>query len=197
PAVAVHVRVDIYKDPMAEDAADSRMLLVAQPFEQGGHAVEYLFPGRRDVRRTSYVDGAVAVAGEVVRFQDARLDARAEQGAIPVGMIVFDDRTGVLVVQDLRDAAFNRVECQPVTARGHGIAPLLVRRVVIGVPSAASNALDERLADAIAFDRQRVIGVGDVDLVNSLHVGVGVLRYARRPGKTPDNVFTHALPGRV
>jgi hypothetical protein len=53
----------------------------------------------------------------------------------------------------------HRVDCR--TRR----AMLTVTLVRIRIPSAAALALDQRGADAVPLDGQRVIGVSDIDLL--------------------------------
>ena len=71
---------------------------------------------------------------------------------------------------------------------------LAVLSACVRVPRAAAHAIDQCGIDAVAFDRQRVIGVGDIDLLHLLEIGVDILRPCRRRRKLFDDRPTHLPP---
>jgi hypothetical protein len=83
---------------------------------------------------------------------------------------------GVLAAQDAAQTLLQRLEREPVAAGCERIALSAVLFVCVRVPRAAAHALDQCRTDAVTFDRQRVIGVGDIDPLHLLEIGVDILR---------------------
>ena len=61
-------------------------------------------------------------------------------------------------------------------------------------PSAAADALDESGRDTVALDRQRMIGVRDAGVVETLEVRLAIAGRARRCREAFDDRFAHFLP---
>ena len=85
----------------------------------------------------------------------------------------------------------------PVAAGGKRIATLPVTVPVVGVPVAGADALDQLHGDAVALDRQRVIGVAPIQVVNEGEVGFGVFRQAGCGRKRSNDRLAHRLPQRM
>src|SRR5437868_3356063 len=71
------------------------------------------------------------------------------------------------------------------------VAVALVR---IRVPGAAAHPYDKCRANAVTFDGQRVIGVGDISLLHTFHIGAGVAGPSWRRGEAVDYGAAHLLP---
>ena len=79
-------------------------------------------------------------------------------------MIAVGNTSRVLCAQDFADALLDGLERLPVAPRRQRIPVVLIALVRIGVPVAAADFLDERGADYVALDGERVIGVVNVNL---------------------------------
>lgn len=88
-------------------------------------------------------------------------------------MLLVGDEAGVLATQDAIQAIENSLIGEPVAARGQSIFIFAILLVGFRIPRAAADALDQFRADAIALDRQRMIGVGDVAVLYALEIGAG------------------------
>jgi hypothetical protein len=77
---------------------------------------------------------------------------------------------------------------EPVAARGERVGAVAVRRLLVGAPPAAGDALDEREGDPVALDRQRVVGVELVGLVDPAQIGAAAARPAGRRGQRVDDL---------
>jgi len=137
------------------------------------------------VHRTPDVDRGVTVSGKIGGAQNACRHARAEQFAIPIGVIAVGDTSGVLLPQNLLDAPLDRLKRLPVAARGERVAVVLIGFVGVGIPVSAADLLDEGRANLVTFNGQRVIGIVDVNLFDLFQVGGGAFGTARASGKMP------------
>ncbi len=95
------------------------------------------------------------------------------------------------------DAVAHRLVGLPVAAGGEGIAVRPVLRVPFGIPAVAAHAGDERRTDAIALDGERVIRIGDVDVLDPGEHAVDVRRARGRGRETVENRSPHGLPGQA
>src|SRR5450631_395586 len=95
-------------------------------------------------------------------------------------MVVFRNRAGILVAENLSDAVLDELEGLPVTTGRQRLVMFPVSLDGFRVPVAQPNAVDEVFADSVAFDRKRVIGVGDIDIV---YVAKICLRVCGNPGR--------------
>ena len=109
-------------------------------------------------------------------------------------MILLGNGPGVLATQDPAQAFLHGLKGKPIASRRERIALLAVLFVCIRVPRAAAHALDQRGADAVAFDRQRMIGVGHIDVLHLFEIDIDILRASRRRRKLFDDWATHLLP---
>ena len=78
---------------------------------------------------------------------------------------------GVLAGQHLFYALLDELKGLPIAACSHGITLVSVGFDAIGVPGPRANALDQLGTDTVAFYRQGVVGVGDIDRIHLLEVG--------------------------
>src|ERR1700736_5551529 len=128
------------------------------------------------------IDRARTITGEVRRLQNSRRNDRSEEFTIPAAMIMPRDRTGILVGEDLTDTVFDELERLPVATGRQGIMMFLVALDRRRVPVAEADAIDEVGADLVAFDGQRVIGVGHVHRIDTPKISLWVSGYAGRFG---------------
>jgi hypothetical protein len=106
-------------------------------------------------------------------------------------VILVGDRAGILAMEDPAKAVLHSLIGQPIAAGCKGVAMLAVALVRIRIPGAAAHALDQRGADAVTLDGQRVIGVSDIDLLHTFHVSAGIVGSSRRGGKSVDHDTAH------
>src|ERR1700692_5035422 len=119
------------------------------------------------MQRLADIDLAVAIAREVAGLQQADGDARREQLSIPRAVVRVCDLSRILPLQNFAEAFLHGLEGLPVAARRHGIPLLAVALVGFRIPCAAADALDASGRDAVALDRQRMIGVSDIGVVDT------------------------------
>src|ERR1700733_10125018 len=138
---------------------------------------------------------ARTITGEVRRLQNSRRNDRSEEFTIPAAMIMPRDRTGILVGEDLTDTVFDELERLPVATGRESVMMFPVALDRFRFPVAEADALDQVGADLVAFDGQRIIGVGDVDLIDVTEVSLRICRYVGRFGEGLENVLAHMRPG--
>jgi hypothetical protein len=56
------------------------------------------------------------------------------------------------------------------------IAILKVFRMLFWIPGTAADAFDEILADSVTFDRERMVGITDIHVVERLEIGLRTSR---------------------
>jgi len=109
-------------------------------------------------------------------------------------VILVCDQTGILAPQNPADAFLHNLISLPVTARRHGVALFPVAFVRLGIPYAAADTFNQLSSDAIAFDRQRMIRICDIGVVDALHVCLDIARQPRRFREAVNNRLPHLLP---
>src|SRR5205823_3040919 len=171
PSVPVMVRVDVHEYEMPQDHANGGLLFPFEQFEQCRHELADGFVIRRHVHGASDVDGSTAISGQAGGFHNAGCHTRSKQFSIP-GAVIFGRRgAGVLAGQHLLYALLDELKGLPVAACSHGVALIPVGFDAIGVPVPRANALDQFGTDTVAFYRQGVVGISDVDGIHLLEVG--------------------------
>ena len=100
-------------------------------------------------------------------------------------MIVFRNPARISTLQDPPDAFLHGLKSLPVAARGYGVPLFMVIRIGFQIPRAAADAVNQFRRDAIALDRQRMIRVCHVGVVDALHVRLDVAPQARPATKLP------------
>src|ERR1700723_2829624 len=114
------------------------------------------------MHRLADIDLAVAVAREIGGFQQADGDARREQLSIPRAVVRVRDLSRIFALQNFAEAFLHGLKGLPVAPRRHGVSLFAVTLVSFWIPGPAADAFDESGRDAVALDRQRMIGVRDV-----------------------------------
>ena len=147
--------------------------------------------------RPAKKDGAVSVAGQGRGRDETGRHGGLEQLAVPV--LVGRARANARVVPGNHgaDRFPDELKRLPVAACGKRVPTLPVTVPVVGVPVAGAHPLDQFHVDAVALDRQRVIGVVPIQVVNGGEVGFGVLRQAGCGWKSGDDRLAHRLPQRM
>ena len=107
---------------------------------------------------------------------------------------VVRDLSRIFALQNFAEAFLHGLKGLPVAPRRHGVPLFAVAFVGFRIPCAAADALDELGRDAVALDRQRMIGVRDVGVVDALEVRVDIARRARRFREAFDDRLAHFLP---
>ena len=147
--------------------------------------------------RSAKKDRAVAVAGQGRGREQTSRHGRLEQLAVPVLVGRACENGGVVSGNHGADRFPDEPERLPVAARGKRIPTPPVTVPVVGVPVTGADPLDQFRRDAITLDRQRVIGVAAIHLVDGGQVGFRVLRQAGRGWKCGDHRRAHRLPQRM
>ncbi len=163
-AVPVHIGMDVDKDKMPEHDTNGRFVSSRQQLEKSGHGVAHSFAVRRHMHRAPNIDRPVAIAGEIGGAQQSRL---SRSGQTVPGTTCRDlrrRRCRDFRHADPTNAFLTALIGLPVAARGKSVAMFAVLFVVIRIPVTTAYALDQLGADAIAFNRQRMIGVGDINV---------------------------------
>src|SRR5271155_5385523 len=111
------------------------------------------------MHRLADIDLAVAVAREIGGFQQADGDAGGEQLSIPRAVVRIRDLSRIFSLQNFAEAFLYRLKGLPVAARSHAVPLIAVALVSFRVPPPSADALDERGRNAVALDRERMIGV--------------------------------------
>ena len=140
------------------------------------------------------IDLAVAVTGKVGGFQQTGRDTRRKQFPIPRPVIFVCDQTGILAPQNPADAFLHSLISLPVTARRHGVPLFPVVFIRLRIPSAAADRSISSRRDAISLDRQRMIRICDIGVIDALHVGLDIARQTRRLREAVNNRLPHLLP---
>ncbi len=109
-------------------------------------------------------------------------------------MICVRDAAGVLTGQHFSYALLDELKGLPIAARSHGVPLISVSLVAIGVPAPRANALDQLGIDAVAFYRQGVVGVGDVDRIHLLEIGGRIDLGAWWGGEDLHDGLAHLFP---
>ena len=170
------------------------MWLFAQEVEERRHGVPHRVPVQRHVHRLADIDLAVAIAGEIGGLQQADGDARREQLSIPRAVVHVRDLSRIFPIQNFAEAFLHGLKGLPVAPRRHGVSLFAIALIGFRIPSAAADAFDKSGRDAVALDRQRMIGVCDVGVVDALEVCIDIEGRARRFWEAFDDRLSHFLP---
>src|ERR1700678_3860093 len=146
------------------------------------------------MHRLADIDLAVAVAREIGGLQQADRDARREQLPVPRAVVRVRDLSRIFSLQNFAKAFLYRLKGLPVAPRRHGVPLIAVARVSFRVPAPPADALDKVRRDPVALDRQRMIGVCDIGVVDALEVCLDIARWARRFWEAFDDRLAHFLP---
>src|SRR5215467_1059055 len=98
----------------------------------------------------------------------SRCDARLEHFAVPVSMCAANELGGIGATNDLRDSLFHALEGLPVAARCKRVAVLAVSLICSGIRCSRAHTLDQLRRDAIALNREGVIGITLINVVHEL-----------------------------
>ena len=147
--------------------------------------------------RSAKKHGFVSVAGQGRGRDQTGRHGGLEQLAVPVLVGCAYENGGIVSGNHGADRFPDELERLPVAARGKRIATPPVTVPVVGVPVTGADALDQFQRDTIALDRQRVIGVAPIHLIDAGQVGFGVLRQSGRGWKCGDHRLAHRLPQRM
>lgn len=188
--------MDVDEHEVTENDANGGLRFLLQQFKERGHEFPHRLDVRRRVHRTLDVDRGVTVSGKIGGAQNARRHARAEQFAIPIGVVAVCDTSGVLPAQNLLDALLDRLKRLPVAARRGRVAVVLIDLVGVGIPVSAADFLDKGRADLIAFNGQRVIGIVDVNFFDLFQVRSRAFGTARSCRKDAQDLFPAGSSGR-
>ena len=112
-------------------------------------------------------------------------------------MVRFRDGAGRLARHGAADAVAHRLVGLPVAAGGERVAVGPVRRVPLRVPIAAAHAGDQGRTDAIALDGERVIRIGDVEVLDPGEHELAVGGTAGREGNAVEGTASHGVPDQV
>ena len=96
-----------------------------------------------------------------------------------------------------RDRILHFLESLPVAARRQRVAALAVVVVMLRVPVPLLHSFDQRRRDAVALDRQRVVGVALIYFVDEAQILFPVLRKSGRFREVLDNRAPHRFPHRL
>src|SRR3989442_2675948 len=129
------------------------MLFVLEQLEEHRHTVAHGFSRDRHVTCTSDENLGVPVTSQVRGLENACLNARAEERAIPLPKSRLEDRARVLASDDPDDILLYKVVRLEIALCSHRAFGIPV--VAIWGPSSASYALDEFGGDRVAFDGER------------------------------------------
>src|ERR1700704_1659045 len=83
-----------------------------------------------------------------------------------------DQSTRVSPSNNLRDGLLDLLECLPIATCRKRIATFTVRLILLGVPAARANAIDQFRRDAITFNRERVIGITFINAFDKLEISL-------------------------
>lgn len=140
------------------------------------------------------IDLAAAVTGKVGGFQQTGRDTRREQFPIPRPVIFVRDQAGILALQNPADALLHGLISQPVAARRHGVPLFPAAFIGIWIPFACADTFDQLARDTIALDRQRMVRICDISVVDALHVCPDISRQTRRFREAGNDRLPHLLP---
>ena len=189
--------MDVAEEPVSEHGANGRFGFGFQQIEEGGHGIAHRFLARRHVPRAPQKHGIVAVARQNGSFDQASDDARLKQFAIPVPVGLADQSTGTAAADDFPYRLPHKPECLPVTSCGQRIEASPVDVQVVRVPVTRAHPVDHLRCDAVALDRQRVIGIVSIDFVNEGEIARGITWQSGRFGECCDHRTPHCLPERL
>ena len=99
-------------------------------------------------------------------------------------MILLGNGPGVLAAQNPAQALLHCLEGEPIAARRESIALLAVLLDCVRIPPAAAHSLDQPRADAVAFDRKRMIGVGHIDVPYLFEIASDITSGVAAPQET-------------
>src|SRR3989441_12338561 len=74
------------------------------------------------------------------------------------------ERGGVLTCDHLLDSLSHELERLPIPPRREGVAISTITSVMLGVPTALPHSLNQGGRYGVAFNGQRVVGIGPIDL---------------------------------
>lgn len=69
--------------------------------------------------------------------------------------------------------------------------------MIVRIPGSGAHALDQLRRHAIAFNRERVIGIALVDIIDKAQISLPVPRLARRIGKDRQHRLAKRFPQKV
>src|SRR5207249_6230783 len=91
---------------------------------------------------------------------------------------------------------FHELESLPVSARREGVAISAITSIMLRVPAALPDFLNQGRRDRVAFDGQRVVGIGPIDFVDEAKIRFLVCRKSRRFWERRQHLATHRFPKR-
>src|SRR5205085_12693859 len=121
-------------------------------------------------------------------------DTRLEKLAVPLAVRSTGQGSGVRAADYVADIDLDDLKSLPITARRECTAALAVDTLRIGVPVSCPHAFDQSDRDAVAFDRERMVRVGAVNIIDKLQKGRGVFGPARRRRKDVQHHSAHRFP---
>ena len=122
------------------------------------------------------INGVVTVSGQSRRSNQFRADTGLKEFAIPFPVSGSHKTTGIYSANDLGDVSLDDLKSLPVTACGQCVATLPVGVMMVRVPVARLHTLNQPIRNVVPFDRQGVVGIASIDLVDEPHIGVFVWR---------------------
>src|SRR5260370_29074988 len=129
------------------------------------------------------------VSGKRWRIYQSRGDARLEHVTVPVAMGAANEPGGIGTSNDLCNRLFHVLKGLPVAARRECIAVFAVGLIRFGIPCAFAHSLDQLRRDAIALNREGVIGAALVNAIDEIQIGICLFRPARRLWKGWDGIL--------
>src|SRR3990170_8745080 len=148
----------------------------------------------RHVLRALDIDLVTTVPCEVGCADDSGGYTRSEEFPVPVAMVSINDYARTLATEHLAYAFPDSLIGLPITTRRKRVAVFPVIVVIIRVPRAGAHALDEGRTYPVSFDRQRMVGVGNIAVFNGLHIGIDVADCPRCGGEHLHHRLPHLLP---
>src|SRR5688572_5341614 len=128
----------------------------------------------RNVHGASDKGRSVAISGEIARAQNACGNTGPEEFAIPGRMILAGDHPRIRTVKNGCDAVLYCLKRLPIAARRERVTMSSVTGGLVWSPLSRADAFNQIRADLIAFDRERVISVRNIDVFDLLQTRAGI-----------------------
>ena len=109
----------------------------------------------------------------------------------------FEPAYRICSTNDFFHSALHQLEGQPIATRRQCIATLTILLGRFWTPVTRADALDQSRRDSISFDRQRVICIALIDLIDGMEIGLPIRRKARCFGEDPQHGAAHGIPRRT
>src|SRR2546426_8199564 len=108
----------------------------------------------------------LTITGKCCGSNQSGGDRRLKLFPIPVAL--GDTKQGCRIgsCDDLRNGFPDELECLPIAASCKRVTVPAVGFILLGTPLSRLDSFDELRRDAVPFDRQRVIGVALVDILD-------------------------------